>query len=178
MKTLKLLFAFTLISFSSLGQQAGVFIGISKDAGKTYGVNFSNLKDGKGVYMALYRYSFVPYQHKIAERINDGRLADSIISNNYNGISLGMTIMLTDENAKYPVSLLAGAGNVDRIEIHQQYNPITCEVSYYVKLKKIFSPEIGLNVAAYNSKIMQAGIQLTYKSFVGMAASFFFSINL
>ena len=173
-----LIWFFVFLTISIFGQNYGISVGISNDNGKAYGISVSDIKDGTGAYLALYRYAFVPYHSSITSKINDGRLNDSIISNNYNGLSIGVSYRLTKSTAKYPCYLLSGAGNVDRIELHQQYNPNDYSVTYYSVTKKIFAPEIGVSAMIYNSTYFQAGLQITYKAFVGLSGAFCCAVKL
>ena len=173
-----LIWFFVFLTISIFGQNYGISVGISNDNGKAYVVSVSDIKDGTGAYLALYRYSFTPYHSSICNKIDNPSLSDSIIANNYNGLSIGITYRLTKSTAKYPCYLLAGAGNVDRVTLHRQYSYQDFSVNYYKTVKKIISPEIGVSAMIYNSTYFQAGLQMAYKAFVGLSGAFCCSVKI
>jgi hypothetical protein len=181
-----------LYGFLNTAQNPGISYGFSKADGQILGLHVSDIHNRIGAYCTYYRYNYdfpclpAPVSMLYAMRsIPD----DSIVANFYQGITIGINYLVKWAGERHPIYLWAGLGNIDRTELHKVYTCYTfCDNSgnewedhtctYYTKMRKMLSPELGISIAAYTGKYFEGGLKSAWKRKVGCSGEIYITVKL
>jgi hypothetical protein len=189
---------------------AGLFTGYSRIGGHVNGIQINNISTstlkvlGKerqislGIYIKHFKNTGPLPDYKNSGSYFDYSKAQRTIiydkitvADYYEGLSIGITLMLTKPEARHPFFLSLGIGNVDRTILKAQtisyayQNPehtadywIYSKVNYDMFIGKCLSPEVGAMVSAYSGQYLDVSLGSSYKYRVGFSGILITSVKI